>query len=234
MKRKVHGLWRFHRGIKQVQRTYETARNLRWWVDEERFLLLDRYDTLFGTYWYRYAGYTHADAIVRCARRYIRMFAPQIRRVAEWNDLVLRIANRAEFTHHATINAVLIKHSLPRSLVRWFNDSDDTQRPWAYIEDQVRRRYERIKEARQKRIDSTCRVCGTTDKVKIIHMGWTPTGRKYLFEDLREYWSTSFALCEKHRRHYRQLEKRAISEETARLEVQRTQRKIREASKVNA
>lgn len=151
---KRHGLWRFHRQAKSVK-------DFRWWVPEETERVYRMIDALRVGYGAK-AEYSNADAIVKCAKRYASLYRASIRTVGEWNGLVSRIAERAGFTHHATMRAAMIEGAREKSRIRFFFN-EEFSRPHAPSVDCLTRRAESIAKARLERLSTMppCRWCGS-------------------------------------------------------------------------
>lgn len=103
MTEKRHGRWRFFYEARMAREQYADY-SLRWWIPEEE-------ERVYRMIECRHSGYgrtmmhSNATAVIRCANRYIRLHG--VRRVTaqDWNNLCNLIAERAGFTHHATIRA---------------------------------------------------------------------------------------------------------------------------------
>ena len=154
-RQRMHGLWRFHEAAKGI-----TQLGARWWIDEELEMarrLMQAVRLGYG----RALKYSNADAIARCVFRYVRRFNLPCNTVKQWNALVLMVAKRAGFTHHATLESVCIQHSRNARLDwRWSACSDvKCPRPFAkWSRYDVASRLERIKLVAAKR--KPCRWCG--------------------------------------------------------------------------
>lgn len=231
---KRHGLWRFHHQINAVRAIFPSAFDLRWWVRDELQQLNNLRQYRFNSSAFGDSFYTHARAIIRCANRYIRLYKQPVFRVADWNSLCWRIAARAHFDHHATLKACLLEHCHPRSRLRkspW-GEATEFDRPFAYDRHSIQARGKSLREARQRRIDSCCVVCGEPATKNFVYMGWA--GRQRLFPELEELWGGTFSMCKSHRKRYRALERRAEQVNEARLLTNRIRRKLNESTKDTA
>jgi hypothetical protein len=120
-----------------------------------------------------------AERVIRCTNRYARRFGG-VRTVADWQELALHIADRAGFTHQATIRAITFDNFRSRSLICIGKTQDHECRfPWpkwssrevcerakkinAVRQERLRQErmaQEREKREEQKRFLSSCAVCG--------------------------------------------------------------------------
>lgn len=100
---KKHGNWRWHRILKDVRNNQPNLWNFnkcpRWWLDSE---LDNAYDCVGKSK----KTYSNAIVIVRCVYRAMRRYKI-VRNVKNWNDLVLRVADRLS-AHHMSYKRILI------------------------------------------------------------------------------------------------------------------------------
>ena len=150
---KRHGLWRFHFEAKAVRERF-TSYAVRWWIEDERERVIRLIDSIHAGYGGRWT-YSNADAIVVCAKRYMRRYGG-VRTVGQWNELVKRIARRAGYDHHTTIKAASLHYAHRDKSPIYFHDLDfgcaRTGRPYARFSiSQIEDRRYLISLARQRR-----------------------------------------------------------------------------------
>jgi hypothetical protein len=250
---KRHGLWRFHHEAAEVRKRFPDM-PARWWRDDE----IDRTHRLIGVLhsgYGRTGQHSNSDAIVRCVRRYARAKNLPLRTVREWNALCHIVADRAGFTHHMTLNAVLITDAPRDKSVIGFRNTDDLCRPTvAHSYHEALQRANKIALIRHERLSAEaaftparqptlmakrfaakeCAVCGR-DKA---------TRRKYLLDHSRyvreslqpiaDEIGREFYLCFSHRMAFCKLVNAARKADELRLSINRTRRSINESTKVSA
>jgi hypothetical protein len=217
----VIGLWRFHRCAHDVLK----RSGFRWWIPEEENRVYRIVSiTNFGTW----STYTHADAVIRCANRYLRRIGKTCVTVKEWNSLCNAILNKGKFSHYATSRVCIFDGYRDRSPLRI--DEDQYLRPragptlW-----QITERLSRIKKWYEERCKRKCVLCG----VKTYQAFLTPACGD-LFSDLQRTYGYNFSTCFYHYMALSKLAKVANESEKTRLEIQRTKRKLHESAKINA
>lgn len=119
---KSHGLWRFHHEARRVRELFPTYQ-VRWWIDSEIERVYRMIECVHSGYG-RTAMFSNADAIVRCARRFARLYKQSIQNVGQWNALCERIAGRCGFTHSATMKSCLVNDAPRQKSIIHFSDFD--------------------------------------------------------------------------------------------------------------
>jgi hypothetical protein len=123
---KRHGNWRWHRILKDVRNNQPNLWNFnkcpRWWLDSE---LDNAYDCVGKSK----KTYSNLIVIVRCVYRAMRRYKI-VRNVKNWNDLVLRVANRLS-AHHMSYKRLLIGDRETKK-IKLLNDEFEVC-PFTYI-----------------------------------------------------------------------------------------------------
>ena len=187
---KRHGLWRFHRLAKVALK-----HGVRWWVEDEA----PRVHRLIQATYIGYGGKigpSNADALIACAKRYIRRYNIRCVTVEQWNDLIERLADRSGFDHHSTMRAALIQkcskkvrldwerplwaetdkqcESIPPS-PKWSNEEIKERLDrmkafkWRKKKEEEKRLQEQLEDQREQRWKSLCEIAETKQAVADIN-----------------------------------------------------------------
>lgn len=230
---KKHGLWRFHRAVTAFSARCEEP--IRWWTPEGIGFALDIQNEALSK-----AGLFSMDdqmrvtaVLVRCAYRYMRR-KKVLMTVGNFSATCYEISRRAGGIHHAALNAALrhcegVRKKAPLKFYDEF--TPPTSRGRSCYE--LRQRLERFIEYRNR----LCCVCEKRDSVPNgAYLEYAKGLTDDLFPLLRRTrgehggfvlcWPCWMRLCKLVKAHN-------VAEETIRS-INKTKRKIYEATKVNA
>lgn len=246
------GLWTFHREASEIR----ARRGLRWWVGGDELRLI-RYE--MGAH--HHPRYTKADAVIRCANRFSRMYSRPINNASDWNDICYEIGLRGGASHWQTQRVWEIggrRHAL--LLPAYLEFCKPLQR---FPEHEVQARAARIfaiRAARKRDPDylrygssllgtkdpelnrrfwnCSCAICDSehmTRKVYSHEFNWSARPAKNCPSGLiRDQLGNVFYLCFAHRMTFYKQKRQYQETLDVRYLINQAERKIREASKVNA
>jgi hypothetical protein len=256
---KQHGRWVYHRAFKSARKYSE---GLEWWHSEEAAHMLLRRHMAMNAWNPRIAYASLAERVIRCTNRYARRFGG-VRTVADWQKLALHIADRAGFTHQATIRAITFDNFRSRSLICIGKTQDHECRfPWPKwsardvyerakkinAARQERLRQERIAQERakleeQKRFLSSCAVCGKQS----THRQWANSGFHWPLEgerlleisgllplaQLYDWRLEGIPFCFSHGMQFKRILKRTERLQKQRIQINRTKKELRNEATQN-